>query len=157
MANHNNMAANRSAHESPAPSSTSTSSGHNPRCEPDPLDPEVICLAKVTADDPQGISHFFGRNKKATHSIPDGIFPLLCRTHNQEKQYRWNDTQAALTAFQCDCVLESLEWMAAMTWVDEDGTVWPRWCGFELQTQKEPKCRESSIRQALRSRLASEA
>ena len=28
--------------------------------------------------------------------------------------------------------------MAAMSWTDEDGIEWPRWCGFELQTQKEP-------------------
>lgn len=110
-----------------------------PRCEPDPLDATSICTAKVTADDRQGISHFFGRNKKATHSIPNGIFPLLCRTHYQEKQYRWNDEPGALAAFQCDCILKSLERMATKTWTDENGIAWPYWCGFELQTQKEPE------------------
>ena len=124
--------------ESPTPSPTSTSSSDRPRCEPDPLDPEVVCFARVTADDRQGISHFFGRNKKATHSIPDGVFPLLCRTHYQEKQYRWSDNTAALAAFQCDCILRSLERMAAKTWTDDHDIEWPMWCGFELQTQKEP-------------------
>lgn len=28
--------------------------------------------------------------------------------------------------------------MAEMSWTDEDGIEWPRWCGLEPQTQKEP-------------------
>lgn len=121
--------------EAPILSPASTSSDR-PRCEPDPLDPSVVCLAKVTADDRQGISHFFGRNKKATQTIPDGIFPILCRTHYQEKQYRWNESAGGLAAFQCDCVLKALERMARKTWVDEEGVQWPYWCGLELQTCK---------------------
>ena len=122
-----------------APSSIDTDSSTAPyRCEPDPLNSAVICTAKDTNDDRQGISHFFGRNKKATHSIPDGIFPVLCRTHYQEKQFRWKHHPASLAAFQCDCVLRSLERMAPMIWTDEQGLEWPKWCGFELQTQKEP-------------------
>ncbi|RMZ87683.1 hypothetical protein DV736_g5089, partial [Chaetothyriales sp. CBS 134916] len=104
------------------------------RCEPDPLDPDAnVCLAKVTTDDRQGISHFFGRNKKPTASIPDNMFPLLCRTHYQEKQYRWRDDPAAFAAFQCDCILKTLERMCHRTFVDADGITWPYWCGFELQ------------------------
>lgn len=133
------MAYQESTIESPSLSPAPSSTTDRPRCEPDPLDPTSICTAKVTADDRQGISHFFGRNKKATHSIPDGIFPLLCRTHYQEKQYRWNDNVGALAAFQCDCVLKALERMASKTWTDEYGIEWPYWCGFELQTQKEPE------------------
>jgi hypothetical protein len=117
------------------PSSTSTSL--RARCEPDPLDPEAnICLAKVTTDDRQGISHFFGRNKKATSSIPEDMFPLLCRTHYQEKQYRWKDDPTAFAAFQCDCILKTLERMTKKTYIDAGGVEWPYWCGFELQTQK---------------------
>ena len=117
------------------PSSTTTTI--RPRCEPDPLDPDAnICLAKVTTDDRQGISHFFGRNKKATASIPEGMFPLLCRTHYQEKQYRWKEDLTAFAAFQCDCILKTLEKMARKTFVGPDGIEWPYWCGFELQTQR---------------------
>jgi hypothetical protein len=61
------------------------------------------------------------------------MFPLLCRTHYQEKQYRWKDTPVAFGAFQCDCILKTLERMAAKRWTDKEGIEWPYWCGFELQ------------------------
>ncbi|RMZ85882.1 hypothetical protein DV737_g370, partial [Chaetothyriales sp. CBS 132003] len=122
------------------------------RCEPDPLDPDSnICLANVTTDDRQGISHFFGRNKKPTASIPDNMFPVLCRTHYQEKQYRWREDPAAFAAFQCDCILKTLERMCHRTFVDANGISWPYWCGFELQAQRPGSARPCRADSALSS------
>jgi hypothetical protein len=111
-----------------------------PRCEPFPLDSSIVCTAPLTnEDDRQGISHFFGRNKRETRSIPDGIYPLLCRKHYQERQYRLADQPGQLAGLQCDAILVSLTRMSKLTWTDENGLVWPFWCGFELQTCKPPE------------------
>ena len=132
------MPAQSTAFEYSIPSPSYDTLPYRPRCEPDPLDPTVYCSAPITSDDRQGITHFFGRNKKATHTIPGGIFPLLCRTHYQEKQYRWGDNVGALAAFQCDCILKTLGRMLNKRRLDEEGLEWPYWCGFEFQTCRPP-------------------
>ncbi|ETN41561.1 uncharacterized protein HMPREF1541_03497 [Cyphellophora europaea CBS 101466] len=103
-------------------------------CEPDPLDPDrVPCSNPVVLDDRQGISHFFGRNKRATSTIPTFCYPLQCRTHYQERKYRMKDMPGQEAAYQCDCISITLMRMSRLTWTDDMGLVWPRWCGFELQ------------------------
>ena len=120
-------------------SSASAGSQDGVRCQPDPLDADsIICLGNVTGDNRLGISHFFGRNKRETATIPSEMFPLLCRTHYQEKQYRWKDDPAAIAVFQCDCILATIQKMSIEIWWDADGNWWPLWCGFELQQLKQP-------------------
>jgi hypothetical protein len=112
------------------------------RCEPDPFHPGLaVCTAEVN-DDRQGISHFFGRNKKATASIPQQCFPLMCRVHYQEKGYRWGKHHPGVLAdFQCGCIVKTLQNMAAITFTDKNGNVWPWFCGLVLQIPM-PKSRK---------------
>lgn len=103
-------------------------------CEPDPLDPDrVPCSNPVVLDDRQGISHFFGRNKRATSTIPTSCYPLQCRMHYQERKYRMKNLPGREAGHQCDAIAITLERMSKLTWTDDKGFEWPRWVGFELQ------------------------
>ena len=108
------------------------------KCEPDPVDPDrVSCTNPVLLDDRQGISHFFGRNKRATATIPITCYPLQCRGHYQERKYRMKDTPGLEAGYQCDQIMVTLQRMSQLTWLDpQDNTTWPRWVGFELQMCK---------------------
>lgn len=103
-------------------------------CEPDPLDPDrVPCNAKIEHEDRQGISHFFGRNKRATSTIPTSCYPLLCRNHYQERKYRMKETPGIEAGQQCDAIAITMMRMSELTWTDKKGNIWPRWSAFELQ------------------------
>lgn len=109
------------------------------KCEPDPLDPDrVPCTNAVNHDDRQGVSHFFGRNKRATSAIPTWCYPLLCRTCYQTRKYRMKDTPGIEAGAQTDAIQITMERMSKVTWTDELGNSWPRWAGFELQLCRNP-------------------
>ncbi|KAL8727490.1 MAG: hypothetical protein Q9166_006014 [cf. Caloplaca sp. 2 TL-2023] len=62
-------------------------------------------------------SHFFGRNKRCTHQIPEDCWIKYCRKHYQRQKYRrpedWFETQLLLI----DAQLDKLEaWGGVMSW-----------------------------------------
>ena len=87
------------------------------------------------------VSDFFGRNKKATASVPPECYPTICRTCYQRLAYRLgsmnkNDPEkdaAAVAKLRCDAIIAALERMKEKTFVDHYGYEWPWWCGLELQ------------------------
>ena len=90
------------------------------------------------------VSDFFGRNKKATASIPKPYFPILCRKCYQRQTYRMKTRQegevvdlSALAKLRCDGIIQVIEKMRKRTYEDPDGNEWPWWCGFELQLTEE--------------------
>jgi hypothetical protein len=123
---------------------TTTSGGV---CEPDPLDPDRMpCSNPVVLDDRQGISHFLGRNKRPTSTIPTKCYPLQCRVHYQEGKYRRKDTPGAEAAAQCDAIALTISRMSKETWYDAaTDTTWPRWSGYELQLSKASEMASSNL------------
>ncbi|KAL8801274.1 MAG: hypothetical protein Q9182_004581 [Xanthomendoza sp. 2 TL-2023] len=62
-------------------------------------------------------SHFFGRNKRTTHQIPDECWIKYCRKHYQRQKYRcpadWFETQLLLVDAQLD---KMEQWGGVMSW-----------------------------------------
>ncbi|KAK3377885.1 hypothetical protein B0H63DRAFT_228974 [Podospora didyma] len=58
----------------------------------------------------KAISHIFGRNKLCTRSIPDNVWPWLCRKHYQRSRYR-NSAQYARR--QCELVHQAIKQIQA--------------------------------------------
>lgn len=87
------------------------------------------------------VSDFFGRNKKATASVPPDCYPTICRTCYQRLVYRLGSMNkddpekdaAAVAKLRCDAIIAALEKMKEKKFVDRNGHVWPWWCGLELQ------------------------
>ena len=87
------------------------------------------------------VSDFFGRNKKATSSVPPDCYPTICRTCYQRLAYRLGSMNkdepekdaAAVAKLRCDAIIAALEKMKQKTFVDRHGYEWPWWCGLELQ------------------------
>jgi hypothetical protein len=87
------------------------------------------------------VSDFFGRNKKATASVPPDCYPTICRTCYQRLAYRLGSMNkddpekdaAAVAKLRCDAIIAALEKMKEKTFVDRNGHEWPWWCGLELQ------------------------
>lgn len=87
------------------------------------------------------VSDFFGRNKRATASIPTDFYPKLCRICYQRLAYRLasmnranpaKDT-AAVAKLRCDAILATLQKMKERKFIDRHGHEWPWWCGLELR------------------------
>lgn len=67
----------------------STSSAVETRCVMSFLQPQPgLCNSKITNDDRQYISNFFGRNKSCSTNIPDEFYQVLCRKCMQGMKYR---------------------------------------------------------------------
>jgi hypothetical protein len=87
------------------------------------------------------VSNFFGRNKKATASVPPDCYPTICRTCYQRLAYRLGSMNkdepekdvAAVAKLRCDAIIAALEKMKEKKFVDRSGHEWPWWCGLELQ------------------------
>lgn len=87
------------------------------------------------------VSDFFGRNKKATASVPPDCYPTICRTCYQRLVYRLGSMNkdepekdaAAVAKLRCDAIIAALEKMKEKKFVDRNGHEWPWWCGLELQ------------------------
>jgi hypothetical protein len=87
------------------------------------------------------VSNFFGRNKKATASVPPDCYPTICRTCYQRLAYRLGSMNkdepakdvAAVAKLRCDAIIVALEKMKEKKFVDRNGHEWPWWCGLELQ------------------------
>jgi hypothetical protein len=87
------------------------------------------------------VSDFFGRNKKATASVPPDCYPTICRTCYQRLAYRLGSMNkddpekdaAAVAKLRCDAIIAALEKMKEKKFVDRHGFEWPWWCGLELQ------------------------
>ena len=87
------------------------------------------------------VSDFFGRNKKATASVPPECYPTICRTCYQRLAYRLGSMNkddpekdaAAVAKLRCDAIIAALEKMKEKTFFDHYGYEWPWWCGLELQ------------------------
>ena len=87
------------------------------------------------------VSDFFGRNKKATASVPPECYPTICRTCYQRLAYRLGSMNkdhpekdaAAVAKLRCDAIISALEKMKEKKFVDRHGCEWPWWCGLELQ------------------------
>ncbi|KAL8681479.1 MAG: hypothetical protein Q9186_002425 [Xanthomendoza sp. 1 TL-2023] len=62
-------------------------------------------------------SHFFGRNKRMTHQIPDECWIKYCRKHYQRQKYRcpadWFETQLLLVDAQLD---KMEQWGGVLSW-----------------------------------------
>ena len=118
---------------------------NHPHCEPDPSDPQGMkCYSNITGDGRQCISHFFGRNKQATATIPTDLYPVLCRVHNQEKQYRWKKHPKDMASFQCNAILLTLDRMSKKTFHHSE-IDWPWWCGFELPLIKQASLSDDNV------------
>jgi len=61
----------------------------------------------LASPDRRVISHFFGRNKKATRAIPDDCWVNYCRQHYQRARYRQRD--ANFSELQMELVEETLK------------------------------------------------
>ena len=87
------------------------------------------------------VSDFFGRNKRATASVPPECYPTICRTCYQRLAYRLGSMNknepekdaAAVATLRCDAIIAALQKMKERTFVDRHGYEWPWWCGLELQ------------------------
>jgi hypothetical protein len=87
------------------------------------------------------VSDFFGRNKKATASVPPDCYPTICRACYQRLVYRLGSMHkdepgkdaAAVAKLRCDAIIAALEKMKDKKFVDCNGHEWPWWCGLELQ------------------------
>jgi hypothetical protein len=87
------------------------------------------------------VSDFFGRNKKATTSVPPNCYPTICRACYQRLVYRLGSMNkdepekdaAAVAKLRCDAIIVALEKMKRKKFVDRNGHEWPLWCGLELQ------------------------
>lgn len=142
-----NLKPRRSVHNDtmPKPFEGELSEPVGPRCQPDLFDSSVECTTNETNDKRLCISHFFGRNKLHTATIPRDYFPVLCRKHYQEKRSRWEKDLGAYAAFQCDNILKVLGNMAKKVFVDDHDNKWPWWCGFELRLPSLPDTETSRI------------
>lgn len=87
------------------------------------------------------VSDFFGRNKKATASVPPDYYPTICRTCYQRLAYRLSSMNkddpekdaAAVAKLRCDAIIATLQKMKERKFIDRHGYEWPWWCGLELQ------------------------
>lgn len=87
------------------------------------------------------VSDFFGRNKKATASVPPDCYPTICRTCYQRLAYRLGSMNkddpekdaAAVAKLRCDAIIATLQKMKERKFIDRHGREWPWWCGLELQ------------------------
>jgi hypothetical protein len=87
------------------------------------------------------VSDFFGRNKKATASVPADCYPTICRTCYQRLAYRLGSMNkdnpekdaAAVAKIRCDAIIAALQKMKERKFIDRHGYEWPWWCGLELQ------------------------